>query len=444
MQTVAHPAEKLGPPAGRDRVQFSCNETEMTIRAGSVQTGSSYVWRWNASNGNLLWGRSQAMGAGVIEAFSDTNSIQRQLQEIHGALKSELPEIGRIAVAIYDEQTDLLKTFVHSTDGEPPFSHYEARLADVPSLTALARSTEVRIIGRLKGDGDHPSWHVTRLVETGYRSSYTAPFYDHGRFFGFLFFDSHIQDYFCPSAIRHLSIYSHLISLLIINEVSRVSALRSAIDVARKITHTRSEETGAHLDRMARYSRLIAKTLADRSPKDEIDDEFVEFVFLYAPLHDVGKIAIPDRILLKPGRLSSDEFEIMKRHVDAGMTIVESIASGFNVGSGLHVETLRNIVRYHHEAYDGSGYLTGRRGSDIPLEARIVTVADVFDALTTRRCYKSAWSNEQAFALLTDFAGTRFDPDCVAALCARRADVGAIQAQFASNNMFHEAYTEDL
>lgn len=380
----------------------------------------------------------------MIEAFSDTDSIQRQLEDIHLSLKAVLPGIGRVAVAIYDEQTDLLKTFVHSTDGAPPFSHYEAKLASVPSLHTLVGSSEARTISNLTSDGDHPSWHVMRLVETGYRSSYTTPFYDHGRFFGFLFFDSRESNYFGASAVQHLALYSHLISLLIINEVSRVSALRSAIDVARKITRTRSEETGSHLDRMARYARMIAKTLADRSPTDDIDDEFVEFVFLYAPLHDVGKIAIPDRILLKPGKLTEDEFDIMKRHVDAGMAIVESIASGFNVGSGLHVDVLRNIVRYHHEAYDGSGYLAGSCGEDIPLEARIVTVADVFDALTTQRCYKSAWTNDQAFALLGELAGRRFDPDCVAALTAHRDEIASIQAQFINNNLFHEAYTEDL
>jgi response regulator RpfG family c-di-GMP phosphodiesterase len=237
-------------------------------------------------------------------------------------------------------------------------------------------------------------------------------------------------------------VYAHLISLLIVNEVSRVSALRSAILVARKMSHTHNEETGAHLDRMARYARLIAKTLADADPN--IDDEFVEFVFLYAPLHDVGKIAVPDHILLKPAKLSPDEFAIMKTHVAAGMEIVESIAEGFHVGSGQHVDVLRNIVRFHHESFDGSGYLSGRRGTDIPLEARIVTVADVFDALTTERCYKSAWTNNAAFSLLDDLAGRRFDYDCVRALIANTDKVCTIQAQFRSNNAFHEAYTDDL
>jgi HD-GYP domain-containing protein (c-di-GMP phosphodiesterase class II) len=380
----------------------------------------------------------------VLDALSDINSIKGQLREIHESLKRELPGIARVAVAIYDERTDALKTFVHSSDGEPPFSHYEAKLKEVPALATLAAIRTPRIIDDLQPALAHGSKHVRRLLETGYRSSYTMPFYDHGRFFGFLFFDSREPRYFSAASARHLSLYCHLISLLIINELSRVSALRSAIEVARTMSHTHNEETGAHLDRMARYARLIAKTLADRNPDDAIDDEFVEFVFLYAPLHDVGKIAIPDNILLKPGKLSSEEFDIMKTHVAAGMSVVESIARGFHVGSGQHVGVLRNIVRYHHEAYDGSGYLAGLKGAEIPLEARIITVADVFDALTTTRCYKEAWDNERALDLMRALAGRRFDPGCVDALLEKFGEVKAIQAQFRSNNLFHEAYMEDL
>ena len=369
----------------------------------------------------------------MIDAWTDTISIQSQLRDIHEAIKAELPAIARVAVAIYDEETDVLKTFVHSTDGEVPFSHYEAKLKLVPSLRALADSRAQRVIEDLQAQTIHPGLpgnHITRLLATGYRSSYTLPFYDHGQFFGFLFFDSGEPGYFVPSVVRHLTVYAHLISLLIVNEVLRVSALRSAIDIARTMSRTHSDETGSHLDRMAHYARLIAKTLADRDPYDAIDDEFVEFVFLYAPLHDVGKIAIPDSILLKPSKLSDSEFAVMKTHVQAGMSIVESIASGFHVGSGQHVAVLRNIVRFHHEAFDGSGYLTGCRGADIPLEARIVTVADVFDALTTDRCYKAAWSNDDAFRLMGELSGSRFDPDCVAALIANRATIEAIQDQF--------------
>lgn len=382
----------------------------------------------------------------MIQTFSDASSIRGQLREIHQTLKADLPLVTRVAIATYDEQTDILKTFVHSTDGEVPFNHYEAKLDQVPSLHDLARNGCARIIDDLvpwNGNGAAGSEHVRRLLQTGFRSTYTIPFYDHGTFFGFLFFDAREPGYFSACTIRHLSVYAHLLSLLIVNEVSRVTALRSAILVARKMSHSHNEETGAHLDRMARYARLIARSLADQMDED-IDDEFVEFVFLYAPLHDVGKIAVPDHILLKPGKLSADEFNIMKNHVPAGMEIVESIASGFHVGSGQHVDLLRNIVRYHHEAVDGSGYPSGCRGPDIPLEARIVAVADVFDALTTERCYKSAWTNDAAFSLLRERSGRSFDPLCVNALIANADKVPGIQAQFHSDNGFHEGYMADL
>jgi HD-GYP domain-containing protein (c-di-GMP phosphodiesterase class II) len=372
------------------------------------------------------------------------SSVQAQLRTIHDNLKAELPEIGRIAVAIYDTHTDQLKTFVHSTDGVTPFSHYEAKLQAVPSLAELARTHAERVVSDLQQVPGADSGHNRMLLESGYRSSYTVPFYDRGDLYGFLFFDSQRENYFSATVVRHLSVYAHLISLMIIHALAPAGVLRSVVDMAREISHFRDEETGAHLDRMARYSRLIAKTLADQDPADEIDDEFVEFVFLFAPLHDVGKIAIPDHILLKPGRLTREEFDIMKTHVAKGVAIVDRIAQNFGVGPAQHVDLMRNIVRFHHESFDGSGYLEHRRGEDIPLEARVVTVADVFDALTTTRPYKPAWSNDDAFALLEDRAGRAFDPACVAALTRCREAVETIQRRFRAANGFHEAYAEDI
>ena len=381
----------------------------------------------------------------MIDMSTGGPPVRVQLENVHTSLRQELPGIGRVAVAVYDDRTDMLETFVHSTDGEVPFALYEAKLGDVPSLAALVREHEERIIGDIEALRRSPAPHTRRLLETGYRSSYTKPFFDHGELFGFVFFDSQRPHYFTETVVRHLSLYSHLISLMIINALAPASVLRSAVDVAREISHLRDEETGAHLDRMSRYARMIARTLADR---EGLDDEFVEFVFLFSPLHDVGKIAVPDRVLLKPGRLSADEFEIMKTHVGKGVAIIDKMTASFGVGLAQHVDILRNIVQYHHESFDGSGYLAGLVGRAIPLEARIVSVADVFDALTTRRPYKEAWSNDDAFGLLDDLAGQKFDPDCVEALSSNRAGAERIQDHFRLANGtfegFHEAYLEDL
>jgi HD-GYP domain-containing protein (c-di-GMP phosphodiesterase class II) len=375
----------------------------------------------------------------------DPASIQEQLRAIHLGLKQELPHVDRIAAAIYDRETDVIKTFVHSTEGEMPFALYEAVLADVPSLQELARLHKPRVIADLQSQRGLAGYHNRRLIEVGYRSSYTEPFYDRGELYGFLFFDSTRKDYFGPTITRHLRLYAHLVELMIINALAPAHELRSAVDFAREVSKVHDEETGSHLDRMARYARLIARSLAARY---KLDDEFVEFVFLFAPMHDVGKIGIPDRILMKAGPLSADEKRVMETHVSKGVQIIDMIGESFGVRGGQHFCTLRNIVEYHHEACDGSGYLKGLTGEEIPLEARIVTVADVFDALTTERAYKPAWSNDKAFSLLDDLAGSKFDQNCVDALIDNRPKVELIQQRFRQAKGefegFHEAYMDGI
>lgn len=391
-------------------------------------------------------------GSDVIGIGDGSGTVQAQLETVHDQLGAELPGIVRIGVAVYDARTDILTTFIHSTRGTAPFSLYEAKLSDVPSLAVLARGHCPRIVEDLDAlveqvttGGGTPGPHTRQLVDHHYRSSYTTPFYDRGELFGFLFYDSDRRAYFSEGVIRHLSIYSHLISLMIIQDASFDRVVRSAVDVATQWSHLRDEETGAHLDRMSRYARLIARSLADGR---RLNDEFIEFVFRFAPLHDIGKIGVPDRILLKPGKLTPDEFEIMKEHVPKGVEMVETMAKEFAFGPEQHVEILRNIVSCHHEAVDGSGYPAGLSGKAIPLEARIVTVADVFDALTTKRHYKDAWSNDDAFAFLGSRAGQTFDADCVAALTMARHEAEAIQARSANSEGgfagFHEAYSDEV
>ena len=371
--------------------------------------------------------------------FGEAQTIEEQLRTMHAQLRSELPGIARVAVAVYDGASDALKTFVHSTEGISPFTHYVEKLTNVPALAELARTRRDRIIGDL-ADNLWSNSHRRTLVEHGFRSSYTTPFYDHGKLVGFVFFDCFERGYFTPPRMRHVELYAHLVALLVIDSLRRASVLRSAVAVARHFGHRRDEETGAHLDRMSYYSRLVAEALSTRLG---FDDEFIEFVFLFAPLHDIGKIAIPDEILLKRGRLTVDEFTTMKGHVAEGAGMIDAIVDSFGIGASQHVDVLRNIVRFHHEWYDGSGYLQGLAGEAIPVEARIVAVADVFDALTTERPYKTAQSNEDAFAYLAKHAGGHFDPLCVEAILGHRAEVETIQRRFRAEVGFHEAYAID-
>ncbi len=178
----------------------------------------------------------------------------------------------------------------------------------------------------------------------------------------------------------------------------------------------RDPETGAHIQRMAHYSCLIAAELG-------MSCEEQECILSAAPMHDIGKVGTPDHILLKPGRLDAAEMEIMRQHAVIGYNILK--------GSQARMLQLAAEIAYsHHERYDGLGYPQGLAGQQIPLIGRIVAVADVFDALTSVRPYKPAWTLEAARAYLSDNSGSHFDPQCVAALLKRWPAVLAIRERF--------------
>ena len=203
--------------------------------------------------------------------------------------------------------------------------------------------------------------------------------------------------------------------------------LRSAVSLAAELTRFRDAETGMHLERVSHYARLIARTL---SSAEGLDDEFIDDLSALAPAHDIGKVAIPDHILLKQGVFTPAEFEIMKGHVTSGIAVVEELIRDFDLAGSANVSMLRNIVRSHHEALDGSGYPDGLKAGEIPLEARIVAVADVFDALTSDRPYKRTWSLEEAFGFLAERKGTKFDAACVSVFEAHAPEVESIRQRF--------------
>lgn len=220
---------------------------------------------------------------------------------------------------------------------------------------------------------------------------------------------------------------SHLIMLLVVNEWSNINTLTPTVRSALHMTHYRDPETGGHISRMSHFSHLIATELAD---KYGFNDQFIEHILLFSPLHDLGKIGIPDQILLKPGKLTNEEYEIMKTHSKKGREMIDNLLNNYNLNRFQYIDILRNIAEHHHEAYDGSGYPSGLEAEDIPIEARIVAVADVFDALTSKRPYKEAWSNDKAFSMLKQLSGTQLDSECVEALILNRPEVEQIQQTF--------------
>lgn len=197
-----------------------------------------------------------------------------------------------------------------------------------------------------------------------------------------------------------------------IREISE--AQNATIFAMAKLAEFRDEDTGGHLERVKEYCRLLADDLNRHSPySDLITAEFIDCIQHAAPLHDIGKVAIPDHILQKPEKLTPEEFDRMKTHTVIGADNLQLVYNNYpgNLFVGMGIE----IALYHHEQWDGSGYPDGLVGKNIPLPARIMALADVYDALRSDRCYRKAMTHEQARTIILEGDGRHFDPEVVMA-----------------------------
>lgn len=214
---------------------------------------------------------------------------------------------------------------------------------------------------------------------------------------------------------------------------------REVVHCLARAAEFRDNETGRHILRVGRYSAAIARQMG-------MPDNFVELIELAAPLHDVGKIGIPDEILLKPGKLTEEEFNIMKTHAAKGRRVFETMPHEHMLTLRQHTEVgseivgepdfdllklAKSIALTHHEKYDGSGYPMGLAGEDIPIEGRIVAVADVFDALSSKRPYKDPFPKAKCFEILQEGRGQHFDPAVLDAFFAAQNEVVRAQIELA-------------
>jgi putative two-component system response regulator len=200
------------------------------------------------------------------------------------------------------------------------------------------------------------------------------------------------------------------------------------------LAETRDSDTGNHIRRTQYYVKALAEKL-QTSPRfvQFLTNQTIDMLFKSAPLHDIGKVGIPDRILLKPGRFEPHEFEIMKTHTTLGRDAILHAEKQL----GMQVEFLnlaKEIAYFHQEKWDGSGYPTGESGDDIPISARLMAVADVYDALISRRVYKEGMPHEKAVSIIKEGRGSHFDPDIVDAFLDLQNEFRAIAARFADSD----------
>ena len=358
-------------------------------------------------------------------------ALNQRLGRLHKQVREYFPFIVRISVALYDPKTDDIKTFLYSPSEESPLKHYRTKLANAGWLDDLRKSRRSRIIDELASSVLGEQTHSVRISTAEYKASYTVPIYDEESFLGFIFFNADQIRVFEGNVTRQLDLFVKIISLMIESALRSVTILTGGLQLLREISHFRDDETSNHLSRMSYYSELIARGMAAELGRD---DDWVEQMRRFAPVHDIGKITTPDAILFKPGKLTDAEFEVMKQHAAKGAEILMALIESLSLEQVPYIEGLLHIARHHHERWDGKGYPGGLAGERIPPEARIIKVADVFDALTSRRCYKEAWSVEEAAQYLREGAGTQFDPRCVEVLLSQEKDISDIMKRFADES----------
>jgi putative two-component system response regulator len=221
--------------------------------------------------------------------------------------------------------------------------------------------------------------------------------------------------------------HNHHLQELVQEQVREISESQMAtIFALAKLAEFRDDDTGIHLERVQEFCKLLAMHICNNSScSTSVDAVFIENIYHASPLHDIGKVGISDAILLKPGKLTFEEFKLMKQHTVIGAQTLETARNQYPRNTFINMGI--NVARSHHERWDGTGYPDGLTGIEIPLSARIVAVADVYDALRSRRCYKAAFTHEMSRDIILQGRGTQFDPAVVDTFIALEHEFNSIR-----------------
>ena len=372
----------------------------------------------------------------LIENMNNNNSFMEILTYINKTFSTFIP-FNYIGIALMSNDKKMIKASYGVTDGS--VTGLTEKLMGLgwylneTSLDQVLESGEARIINDLEQycEGAPLKLYNKMLLEFGIRASIALPLKVNKEPVGMIFFSSINKNVYTKEHSNFLSTLANSIAISLNQNIITKDIIFSSILALAKLSEARDEDTGEHMERMAKYSRLISKLLYENELyTDIITLEYIDKIYEFSPLHDIGKVGIMDDILLKPGKLTEKEFIEMKRHAQFGGQVLRTADKKLHdKGKSLFAIGIE-IAEAHHEKWDGSGYPFGKKGEEIPLSARIVAVADVFDALTSKRPYKEAFPLEDSFRIIEEGKGKHFDPTIVDVVLQNRDQVENLYRKF--------------
>lgn len=374
----------------------------------------------------------------LIENLNKSSSFNEILEYIYYSFTPFIPftyigmalieDSGKSIKAAYGISNDIL-------NGPSPAGDllgFKTHL-DGTSLVNVIKTGKPRIINDLEKytEGRTLKMYNKIILDAGIRSSITLPIKHNNEAVGIIFFSSKNKNSYTEEHAQFLMTIANSISIAFEKNIFIKDIILSSIIGLAKLAESRDEDTGDHLNRMSTYSETIAELLYKKSKYRElITPEFIDDIEKFSPLHDIGKVGIADKILLKPGKLTYEEFEEMKKHTTYGAEVLR--AANKNISKeGISLFKLGiEIAENHHEKWDGSGYPKGLKAEEIPLSARIVAVADVFDALTSRRPYKEPFPLDATLNMLSEGSGKHFDPEIIRIVLENKPVIIALYNKF--------------
>lgn len=373
----------------------------------------------------------------IIVEFQELVSKKYVIDDILDHLLSTLHEVmavDRVGIAFYDEKSNTLITEYGAAVYEDIYLDVGHRSdLNTSDLKKIIESREGYINNNLMGSFQKKtnSESMGLIIKEGIRSNMSIPLIINNDVFGVVFFSSRQINHFTKEHYKFAeNLLYEITGVLNRSYLMKVFIVRMTNTIAR-LVDKKDIETGDHINRMVKYSSLIANNLREmKVATHDVDNKTVLAIERNAAIHDIGKVGTPDNILKKPGKLTSEEYEIMKDHAAVGGDIFSELNRELEEFDINYFHTAENIARHHHEKWDGTGYPLGLKAFDIPIEARIVALADVFDALTSKRVYKEAFSFDWSIEHIKEQAGKHFDPVIVEAFIYDLESVRKIYDQF--------------